>query len=695
MSADSVNNLLHLYRIQITKGCGDNQCTKPFCKSNVKRKRQAFGARVFSTTAAKSLASHLVTSLGKTGICGELYKSNHSGSYAIESESSSDCEGQFTVPKSVNSLASQVQSNVFCYQNGPSLDQFKESLQACFGQWINEAISDLTVVQLVDQVRNIDIAPEYVNTILAKLLKHGQSQKHLLRLWLTVKYMQMCAQDCSPSKTLDAMIELMSLCSPGSGPLNFLLPIYTTLSSQAFLSPTQYAAMKSTHQRSISHLPPFSSFFRRNPYFFRKTALQRGLQLFSLNQFQFGSEMSLAMFRYGCLRQMEIAITKSQYIRACFDHFSSLGAMLDSCRVLNLCAGEDFVVDVERHNFLVSVIHRLSVALKTTGLVNRPLRIRFGVGEQLAVDQGGLQIEFFQLFGYEITHSNYGLFLIPRNLAWFNPGFTDSPSIYQFIGMWFGIAVYNGCMIDIQFPLRFYDYLKGEDSLDMVTLEEFTQFDPVVASSMQLLLSMSREALLDLNLEFEFSYRCDSGIVQVLPLPSRSKYHVVTPENVNLYVQEYINCAMIESVRPFMRAFKNGFQYIVSDDILSLISCHELQLMVEGTREISVSDLRLNTTYDGYSEDSPTVQHFWNVIDSFSHARKEQLLEFVTGSKRVPIGGLSKIDFVIQHNGADTSRLPSSSVCFSRLLLPEYNTKEELEKMLLLALNHSRGFGLI
>lgn len=74
---------------------------------------------------------------------------------------------------------------------------------------------------------------------------------------------------------------------------------------------------------------------------------------------------------------------------------------------------------------------------------------------------------------------------------------------------------------------------------------------------------------------------------------------------------------------------------------------------------------------------------------------KKQLLQFATGSDRIPIGGMSKLHFIIARNGADSDKLPTAHTCFNVLLLPEYSTKEKLRERLLKAISYSKGFGLL
>ncbi len=73
---------------------------------------------------------------------------------------------------------------------------------------------------------------------------------------------------------------------------------------------------------------------------------------------------------------------------------------------------------------------------------------------------------------------------------------------------------------------------------------------------------------------------------------------------------------------------------------------------------------------------------------------QKRLLEFCTGSDRVPIRGLRDIRLTISRNGSDASKLPTSHTCFNHLLLPEHTSKEELQRSLQVAIRNSRGFGL-
>ncbi|KAI1004646.1 hypothetical protein K3495_g3569 [Podosphaera aphanis] len=120
-----------------------------------------------------------------------------------------------------------------------------------------------------------------------------------------------------------------------------------------------------------------------------------------------------------------------------------------------------------------------------------------------------------------------------------------------------------------------------------------------------------------------------------------------------------------------------------------------LQSVVEGIQEINISELRDTTRYIGWDgiDGHPTIEYFWSVVMEYDAAMKRKLLEFVTASDRVPVGGMCGLQFTIQKNGTEDRLLPTSYTCYGILLLPEYSNREVLQRQLAMALENSKGFG--
>ena len=106
------------------------------------------------------------------------------------------------------------------------------------------------------------------------------------------------------------------------------------------------------------------------------------------------------------------------------------------------------------------------------------------------------------------------------------------------------------------------------------------------------------------------------------------------------------------------------------------------------------------------------------MVHEFSEEQKRKLLQFTTGSDRVPVGGLSKLKLIIAKNGPDSNRyattifkrikknvtsyfvvvvfrLPTAHTCFNVLLLPDYTCKDKLKERLEKAILYAKGFGML
>ena len=134
---------------------------------------------------------------------------------------------------------------------------------------------------------------------------------------------------------------------------------------------------------------------------------------------------------------------------------------------------------------------------------------------------------------------------------------------------------------------------------------------------------------------------------------------------------------------------------VCGGEALALFRAEELELLVCGNPRLDFEALESAAKYeDGFDATSDVVRNFWAVVHEFDAEKQRALLKFVTGSDRAPIDGLAKMPFVISRNGPDSERLPTSHTCFNHLLLPSYPTREKMREKLLVAIDHTEGFGL-
>ena len=290
------------------------------------------------------------------------------------------------------------------------------------------------------------------------------------------------------------------------------------------------------------------------------------------------------------------------------------------------------------------------------------------------------------------------------HFSWFLPASLEPLHKFESLGLLTSLAVFNGLTVPSNFPLVLYRKLLGLS----ITLDDIEDAWPVDSRSLRGLQECADDDVesmwisyvfylkalgspMNINMELE---PAPNGLLDEEASKSRAEAaSMVTKQNRTQYIQDFIHWLTHKSVGPQYSAFEKGFYTLLDHKAVALFTPSSLKLLVEGSQEINVDDLEKAATYEMYSAEDDTIRDFWHVVRSFSPEQLRKLLEFVTASDRVPFGGFSSIDFTIQRNGNDDERLPSSSTCFGRLLLPEYSSPDQLRERLCLAIENSQGFG--
>ena len=91
---------------------------------------------------------------------------------------------------------------------------------------------------------------------------------------------------------------------------------------------------------------------------------------------------------------------------------------------------------------------------------------------------------------------------------------------------------------------------------------------------------------------------------------------------------------------------------------------------------IDVKDWKTNTVYKGdFHPNHIVIQWYWRVVLSFSNEMRSRLLQFVTGTSRVPMNGFKELYgsngpqlFTIEKWGSPTN-YPRAHTCFNRWCL--------------------------
>lgn len=185
------------------------------------------------------------------------------------------------------------------------------------------------------------------------------------------------------------------------------------------------------------------------------------------------------------------------------------------------------------------------------------------------------------------------------------------------------------------------------------------------------------------------------------PLCANGEKTDVTEENKREYVKLMISWKTTYSVAKYLFPFVQAFHEIVPLTALKSadLTPDELNLMLNGKREVEVEELRAYCIYQGadayFNDTHEGVVWFWQAVRSFNQTERRNLLKFFTGSARVPLDGFDPPINITQGEDMVLNSLPRSHTCFNQLVLPRYANYEMCVKQLKFAMENTVGFELV
>ncbi|CAN6633923.1 E3 ubiquitin-protein ligase Tom1p [Trichomonascus vanleenenianus] len=326
------------------------------------------------------------------------------------------------------------------------------------------------------------------------------------------------------------------------------------------------------------------------------------------------------------------------------------------------------------------------------------LNVKFQ-GEE-GVDAGGVTREWYQVLSRQMFNPDYALFtpvasdkttFHPNRTSWVNP---EHLSFFKFIGRIIGKAIYDGRVLDCHFSRAVYKKILGKT----VNIKDMESLDLEYYKSLVWMLDNDITDIITETFSIEAE---DYGEQKVIDLKPDGRNIPVTEENKKEYVNLVVEYRLLTSIKEQMEHFLQGFHDIIPKDVVAIFDEQELELLISGMPDIDLDDWKNNTEYHNYSASSPQIKWFWRAVRSFDAEEKAKLLQFATGTSKVPLNGFSQLEgmngvqkFNVHRDYGSKDRLPSSHTCFNQIDLPEYDSYETLRGSLLMAISEGReGFG--
>ncbi|CZT20912.1 probable Probable E3 ubiquitin-protein ligase hulA [Ramularia collo-cygni] len=328
--------------------------------------------------------------------------------------------------------------------------------------------------------------------------------------------------------------------------------------------------------------------------------------------------------------------------------------------------------------------------------LKKRLMIKFD-GED-GLDYGGLSREFFFLLSHEMfnpfyclfeysAHDNYTLQINPH--SGINP---EHLGYFKFIGRVVGLAIFHRRFLDAFFIGAFYKMILRKK----VNLADMEGVD----AEFHRTLSWSMENDITDVIYSTFSVEDERfGEKVTVDLKPGGRDIEVDNDNKKEYVDLITEWRIQKRVEEQFNAFVQGFHELIPADLVNVFDERELELLIGGIADIDVDDWKKHTDYRGYTENDPVVQNFWKCIRGWDAEQKSRLLQFATGTSRIPVNGFKDLQgsdgprrFTIEKSGEE-AQLPKSHTCFNRLDLPPYKSYDALTQKLTWAVEETVGFG--
>ncbi|CAG5108850.1 Similar to AREL1: Apoptosis-resistant E3 ubiquitin protein ligase 1 (Homo sapiens) [Cotesia congregata] len=327
-------------------------------------------------------------------------------------------------------------------------------------------------------------------------------------------------------------------------------------------------------------------------------------------------------------------------------------------------------------------------------------------GEQ-GVDWGGVRREWFELICAALFDPGNGLFASfgESQQALVHPNNKRSQNLkwkhYEFAGRIVGKCLYESALggsyrqlVRARFTRSFLAQIIGL----RVHYKYFEQDDPdLYLSKVKYILENDVE---EMELFFvEEEYDKDGQLTKVAELiPGGSKLRVTNDTKLR-YLDALAQHRLASSIRNEVDSFLRGLNELIPDNLLGIFDENELELLLCGTGEYSVADLRAHHVVNGSSPEFLRVlDWFWTAISNFTQEEMARLLQFTTGCSQLPPGGFQQLSPRFQITAAPTfANLPTAHTWyFNQLCLPDYECYDHFERALLLAISEgTEGFGMI
>jgi len=337
-------------------------------------------------------------------------------------------------------------------------------------------------------------------------------------------------------------------------------------------------------------------------------------------------------------------------------------------------------------------------------------RWRFEFTGEAGLDVGGLKKEWFELVSKELFDPDMGIWqssTTNQMCMQINPASAiccpeDHLLCFRFLGRVMGKAMFDRELVKGHMVNHLYKHLLGWP----VMFNDLKDLDEVYFKSLKQMSAMGADDLQYVDMDFTATEDL-LGMVQTVDLIPGGASTMVTEDNLPEYMEACLRYRLLGQYEAQLNELLLGFYDVLPEPLLTIFDFQELELLMCGLPKIEMNDWMVHTEYSGeYNRLGPNHEvcvWFWEIVSDYDQEMKARLLQFITGTSGVPANGFSSLQgndgnilrFTIEGVSLDMCVYPRSHTCFNRIDLPLYETRDELEDKLRVAVTMAAtGFDL-
>ena len=347
--------------------------------------------------------------------------------------------------------------------------------------------------------------------------------------------------------------------------------------------------------------------------------------------------------------------------------------------------------------------------------VIEPIQIHFV--DEVAHDAGGVFREWYSALFIEFFNEKNKFFIENNNQCinkgnyFLYPKYNNmNLNYYIFFGKLSAKALIDRVNVSELLNQIIVKYLRKED----VTLEDMKFYDLSIYNSLKEIknyenINSNKELK---EIKFVWNLKDENGKFYEVELIDNGKNINLSDNNKLLFIEKVIYYETLYKYEEQINKMREGFFSLFDEEIVKLFKPEEFNFQISGQKIIDIEDWKKNTIYKGhYNEDNQTIKYFWDVLSELSQNDLFIFFNFCTSSTHVPLDGFNslkgvnnkiqkftiepKLNLNFDEGKNNEFKLIEAKTCFNRILLPEYNSKEEMKKCINIILgNDTQFFGL-